>query len=99
VSQQNVEIVRRGFEVLNRDGLQGALRFIDEVCDPEAEVRAIGRLPDVKRVRGTDAVKAWFGELFGTFEIRLEADGSSTRGTQSLWSFARSLVEGRAARN
>jgi ketosteroid isomerase-like protein len=96
VSQQNVEIVRRGFEVLNRDGLQGALRFIDEVCDPEAEVRAIGRLPDVKRVRGPDAVKAWFGELFGTFEIRLEADEFIDAGDSVVVVF-RQIARGRTS--
>jgi ketosteroid isomerase-like protein len=53
-----VDLVKRGFELLNRGDAMAFSEFIDEVCDPEAEVTAIGRLPDVGRVRGRDAIKA-----------------------------------------
>jgi ketosteroid isomerase-like protein len=52
MSQENVDLVKRGFELLNRGDAMAFSEFIDEVCDPEAEVTAIGRLPDVGRVRG-----------------------------------------------
>jgi ketosteroid isomerase-like protein len=75
MSQENVEVVRRGFEALDREGVAGLFGVIDEVADPEVEVRAVGRLPDVGNVvRGPDAVKTWLAGLFGPFEIHVEAD-------------------------
>jgi ketosteroid isomerase-like protein len=63
MSQENVEKVRKGMEAFNRER---ALSL--EVVDPDVEFRGTGRLPDVGRVRGREAVAAWFDELFTAFE-------------------------------
>jgi ketosteroid isomerase-like protein len=74
MSQENVELVRRGFEVINRNELPAVLEFVDGVADPDFELRAFGRLPDVSTVRGSEAVKDWFAQLLETFEWRQEVD-------------------------
>ena len=96
MSRKNVDLVKRGFELLNRGDVMALDEFIDEVCDPEAEVKAIGRLPDVGRVRGRDAIKAWFAELLGTLEMRLEIDELVDAG-DSVVVVVRQIAHGRAS--
>ena len=99
MSQENVEVVRRCFDLLNRDGPGALDEIIDELCDPEVEIlRAVGRLPDadVSRVRGREAVKAWFSELYGTLDIRLEADEFIDAGDSVVVVF-RQMVRGRGS--
>ena len=75
MSQENVELVRRGINAINRGGLPAALDLLDRICDPEAEMRAVGRLPDMGRVlRGPEAIKSYFTELYETFDWQIEAD-------------------------
>ncbi len=75
MSQENVEIVRRFFDVTNRGDLEMIFQLIDEVGDPELEMRAVGRLPDEPEVlRGREGVKEFFGQILGTFEWHFEAE-------------------------
>jgi ketosteroid isomerase-like protein len=75
MSEENVEVVRRCIETINRGGLQGALEVVDEFCDPDVELRAVGRLPDLGRLlRGREAVGGYFAQLFGTFDYSIEVD-------------------------
>jgi ketosteroid isomerase-like protein len=71
MSQENVELVRRGLETLNRDGADGVL----ELCDPEIEWISIpGFLPDAEDAHGHAGVRAWFEKIDDAFsETRWEA--------------------------
>jgi ketosteroid isomerase-like protein len=75
MSQENVEVVRSGIDAINRGGLHAALELLDRICDPEAELRAVGRLPDMgKLLRGPEAIKAYFTQLFEAFDWHIAAD-------------------------
>jgi ketosteroid isomerase-like protein len=66
MSQENVEIARQGYEALNRDGVDGALRFLDREIEfvpiPDA-------LPDAEHFHGHDGVRAWFEKIAEVFVI------------------------------
>ena len=71
MSQENVEIVRRGFEAFARDDLDGVLEFMD----PDVEwAPAIAPLLGVEPVRGKDALRRFFirdlVEGFDDFEAK-----------------------------
>lgn len=72
------------------------MRLVDEVVDPDIELRATGRLPDVGRVRGREAFKKWFAQILGTFEWRLEADEFIDAG-DAVVVVARQATRGRAS--
>ena len=74
MSQENVEVIRRGMDVINEGRLQAVLEFIDEFVDPDMELRTAGHLPDVGRGRGREAAKAMWAEIMGTFEWRFETE-------------------------
>ena len=96
MSQENVELVRRGFDLLNREGLAALDRF-DEIFDPEVEWRAAGRLPDTRRdVRGREALTALFTEIFTSFDVRVEADEFFDAGDSVVVVF-RQIARGRAS--
>ncbi|HZA89221.1 MAG TPA: nuclear transport factor 2 family protein [Solirubrobacterales bacterium] len=97
MSQENVELVRRCIETVNRGGLQVALELIDEFADPDIELRAVGRLPDLGRLlRGREAVKAWFAQVLGTFDWRVEADEFIDAG-DAIVVVARQIARGRGS--
>jgi ketosteroid isomerase-like protein len=96
MSQENVDVVRRGFETINRDGLPAVLELVDEVADPDFELRGFGRLPDVTRVRGSEAAKDWFADLLGAFDWRQEADEFIDAG-EAVVVVARYITRGRAS--
>jgi ketosteroid isomerase-like protein len=73
MSQENVDLVRRAYESLER-GLEATWDIIDEIADPDFEIRATGHLPDVGRVRGREAAKAYFAGIFETFDWSAEAE-------------------------
>jgi ketosteroid isomerase-like protein len=74
MSEENVEIIRRGMDVINEGRLHAVLAFMDEFVDPDMELRTAGHLPDVGRGRGREAAKAMWAELMGTFEWRFETE-------------------------
>jgi ketosteroid isomerase-like protein len=61
VSAENLEIVRRGFEAFNAQGVEGILPFID----PEFEATTppdLASEPDT--YRGHDGVRRWFDSFY-----------------------------------
>jgi ketosteroid isomerase-like protein len=68
-----------------------------DLCDPEMEMRAPGRLPDTDTaIRGGEALKAWATGLWGTFDIRLEPDEFIDAGDSVVVVF-RQIARGRAS--
>jgi ketosteroid isomerase-like protein len=71
-SARNVELVRRGFEALNREGLEGMMDLIDP------EFKAI-TLPEVSvepdTYRGPDGLRRYFAAFEGVMEdVRFEPE-------------------------
>src|SRR4051794_3465743 len=65
MSQENVEIVRRGFEHANRRDVDGFLTYLD----PEFELRsAVVGGAEGNVYRGPDGVRQWLANLDETFE-------------------------------
>jgi hypothetical protein len=95
MSQENVEIVRRAYEVNNSLGRTGA-EFVDpeEIAPdfwarlaPDVELLERLELPDAKTYRGRDEVKAFWRKTQEIFaELRWEPQSSSTSGTPWSWS-------------
>jgi ketosteroid isomerase-like protein len=97
MSRENVEIVRRCFDVLNRERLDVVLNEIDVACDPAIEIRqGAGRLPDLNRFRGREAVKAWFAAILGTLDTHFETDEFIDAGDSVVVLF-RQISRGRAS--
>jgi ketosteroid isomerase-like protein len=55
MSQENVEIVRRGYEALNRRDIEA---WID-LFHPEVEAHDLAGMPDAPIRRGRDALREW----------------------------------------
>jgi ketosteroid isomerase-like protein len=71
MSEENVEIVRLGYELLNRGDLDGVLQF----CAPDFEFRDLPALPGSGVFIGHDAFRAWYAQLNDAFEdLRFEPD-------------------------
>jgi ketosteroid isomerase-like protein len=96
MSEENVEIIRRGMDVINEGRLQAVFEFIDEFVDPDMELRTAGHLPDVGRGRGRQAPKAMWAELMETFEWRFEADELIDAG-DAVIVVARQIARGRGS--
>jgi ketosteroid isomerase-like protein len=71
MSQENVEIVRRGFEAFNRGGLDAVLGFYD----PEVEWVTTDGYVEAGTYRGHEGVLRYLGSLAAEFEdVRLEPE-------------------------
>lgn len=65
---QNVEIVRRGFEAMRRGDVEGLLAD----CDPEIEfVSLVGQVEGGDSYAGHDGMLRFFSDLREAWEIRL----------------------------
>ena len=64
MSQENVEIVRRAYEALERDGLEALLDFFD----PEIRWEVRPDLPDADTYQGHDGIR----QLLGSFDEVLD---------------------------
>ena len=65
MSQENVEIVRKGFEAANRGDIEGALTYLD----PDFELRsAIIGGAEGNVFRGHDGFRRWYAESMESFE-------------------------------
>jgi ketosteroid isomerase-like protein len=72
MSERNVEIVRRGYEALDRGGVGAVLELLDP--DFEAEVGP-DLSPEPDRYRGHEGVRRWFAGFEGSLEdVRLEPE-------------------------
>jgi ketosteroid isomerase-like protein len=60
------ETLRKAYEVLNREGIEAALRFLDRDIE---FVPVPGWLPDAERFHGHDGVRAWFAKVSEAFRI------------------------------
>ena len=69
MSREDMEIVRRIFEVFARDGFEGLLRHLD----PEIEWTTTGSYIDRATYRGHDGVRRYLGSMLDEFEdFRIE---------------------------
>jgi ketosteroid isomerase-like protein len=64
MSQENVEIVRLGYELLNGGDLDGVL----QLCATDFEFRDLPALPGSGVFIGHDAFRAWHAQLLDAFE-------------------------------
>ena len=71
MSEENVEIVRLGYERLNDGDIDGVL----ELCDRDIEFCDLIDLPDSEVFIGHDGVRDWFAKLLDiTEELRFEPE-------------------------
>ena len=71
MSQENVEIVQRGYERFNDGNIEG---FLD-LCGPEFEFRDLPDLPASGVFVGHSAIRGWWTQLFDAFDgLRFEAE-------------------------
>jgi ketosteroid isomerase-like protein len=68
VSQENVEVVRRHYEAVNRNDLEAMLRR----TDPDAEWWDRADDPDATVHRGHEALRRHWGEIDDLAELRVE---------------------------
>jgi ketosteroid isomerase-like protein len=70
MSQENVEIVRRSSEALNRAIANGDVTpVLRDFLDPDIDWRAVeGAVDDVGGMRGHDAVRRYFEDWSGLFD-------------------------------
>jgi uncharacterized protein len=72
MSQENVEAVRKGYEALNRGGVEAVLAFIDP--DFEMDIPADVSL-EPQTLRGHDGIRQWFETASDALEeIRMEPE-------------------------
>jgi ketosteroid isomerase-like protein len=64
MSQENVEIIRRGYDNLNRRDVEAWL----EAFHPDAEMYDLAGRPDVPARRGHDALRKWVEMMDETWE-------------------------------
>jgi ketosteroid isomerase-like protein len=95
MSQENVQLVRRALETVNRGGLEGIIKFIDEAAAPDAELTTPG-LPDAGPVRGREASKDWWRTLLRELDLRIEAEEYIDAG-DAVVVVARWIARGRAS--
>jgi ketosteroid isomerase-like protein len=73
MSQEGVDKLRRGYEVLNREGVDAALNL--GFIDPDIVVRESQDMPDTDIYRGHDGMRRLLGMFFETFDdLRLEPE-------------------------
>jgi ketosteroid isomerase-like protein len=66
VSEENVEIIREGYEAFSRDGVEAILEFLD----PEVEVTPFEEAPGGRSYRGHDGFRQYLSdtrEIWGQF--------------------------------
>ena len=78
MSQENVEIVRRAYEAVNRWGANprgGRSPEIPPILHPEVEFHTYASVPEPGVYRGRDAVIQYHERVFGQFEsFRIELE-------------------------
>src|SRR5262245_10014683 len=73
MSQENVDRLRRGYEVLTREGIDAALSL--GYIAPNIVVRESEDVPDTDVYRGHDGMRRLLGAFFETFDdVRFEPD-------------------------
>ena len=59
MSQENVETVRRGYELLNSRDIEAWIRFLH----PDVEAHDLAGIPDAPVRRGHDAMREWVADM------------------------------------
>jgi ketosteroid isomerase-like protein len=82
MSQENVELARRGIDALNRLGVESVI----DLCDPQvAWISIAGFLSDSEDFHGPSGVRAWFDKVGETFsEVHWEAEEITDGGDRLL---------------
>jgi uncharacterized protein len=70
MSQENVEIVSRALDALNRDGIEAVLEFLD----PDVEWTTTGLFVEAGTYRGHDGVLRYFGAMANDLEFHIEPE-------------------------
>jgi ketosteroid isomerase-like protein len=96
MSRENVEIVRRVFEAVDRGSNEAVFAWVEETHAADVELRSVGGLPDVGRMRGREAVKHWIAEILGTFEFRTEPEEFIDAG-EAVVTVVRQVARGKAS--
>jgi len=73
MSQENVEIIRRGFDLWNAADAPGLDAWIIEFLDPEIEWQTSREDPDAAVYRGREAVRRYYDQWLDSF-VGLHAD-------------------------
>jgi uncharacterized protein len=84
MSEENVEVVRRGFEAWNAGDMEG----VREAYDPDAVMRYPGDFPEPGPFFGRDAIM----EQFGRLREALDASDSITFATDPVDTGARVVI-------
>jgi ketosteroid isomerase-like protein len=69
ISEQNVEIVRRVAEVIDREGFEAAFPVFAEVAHPGVEWREDPSWPDAGTYRGLDAIRRLMLDRLDSFDF------------------------------
>jgi ketosteroid isomerase-like protein len=89
MSKENVEIVRRGYELVSRADIAGVL----DLLDPAVELHENVLAPDASVYHGPEGVRKWFEESFEAFgDFRFEPERFIESGD---WVFAPVHAHGR----
>jgi ketosteroid isomerase-like protein len=92
--EENVDVVRDGYDAINREGPDGARRYMD----PDIELEMPEGLIDAGSYRGRDAVMRVWHAYFDEFdEFRGRSSGSSASRTGCSSESASAAAGGRAA--
>jgi ketosteroid isomerase-like protein len=71
MSQENVELIRRGVETLARGDVADALRYVDDCYAPDAEMRSTAGFLVEGPVRGREAIKTFWTTVLEDLDLRL----------------------------
>jgi ketosteroid isomerase-like protein len=76
MSEENVEIIRRGYEIFNQGDISVATEFVRELTTPDLEWGTIGAFPGVERTyRGVEGMQEWMDVVraeWKEFEVSLD---------------------------
>ncbi len=92
MSQENVELVRRVYDLWNQGDIDAAM----EMFDPEVVWHGYTHLPESGRRDGVDAVRAWVTDFAGAWgEIQVSVERLAEVGDDSVLALARMSGRGR----
>jgi ketosteroid isomerase-like protein len=74
MSQENVEVIRRCLQLVQRGQVRELLDYAYGLSDANVEIRSVGRLPDQEPVRGREAGRAWLANLLQGEAFDFEID-------------------------
>src|SRR3954452_13858001 len=95
MSQENVEVVRKLLESVNRRGLDAEA---EQLYDPDVEFREDPKFPEADMFRGRDEVSRYFSEFWASFEqVRFESEDLRDAGDDRVVGVLREQARGQAS--